>query len=149
MLLEGRAGQAGIKRCPPSQKILGAQVSQSQVGVGNRWLVSAFAVAGRTGVSPGAVRADTQDAARIDARDAPTAGAERVYVDHRNGDLPARLELLVGHMRGAVLDQRDVGARAPHVEADDFGLAKQLAVASRAAHPAGRARQDGSNGLPD
>ena len=73
-------------------------------------------------------------------------------VDHRGGDLPPGLELLVGDVGNPVLDQRDVGAGAAHVEGNDFaqascrparlGFLQQLADVRGGADATRRAGQD-------
>ncbi len=87
-----------------------------QVGDGQR---TAAAVAGRAGVGAGAVGADDQLHA-VEAADRAAAGRDGFDRQHRRDDAHAGLLGLELQLVAAV-EARDVGAGAPHVEAD--GLA--------------------------
>ena len=129
----------------PSQEVVGIEVAEHQVCVGHGWVFSTFAVARRARVCSCAVRPDPKDSPRIDAGDAAPTRTKRVNIDHRDGDLPTTLEFLGGDLRVAVLDQRYVCAGAPHVKADDPGLADQLPRVGGSSHATGWARQNSAH----
>ena len=81
----------------------------------------------RPRVGSGALRADLEQAALIEACDGTAAGADRGEVDHGHGDGQAPLELELGRRADRSRhDDADVGARAAHVECDDVGAAGRL-----------------------
>ena len=142
ILRQGSPGGGGVEAGPAAKEVARIQVPQYQAGIGDGRPLPALAVAGRSGIRPGAFRADVEDTTFIDPRDAASTGAQGVDVDHRGGDLPPGLELLVGDVGNPVLDQRDVGAGAAHVEGDEFGFLQQLADVRGGADASRRAGQD-------
>ncbi len=114
-----------IEARAPAQEARGVEQAQHQVGVGHRRRGAAPAIAGGPRRGARALRADVQDAARVHPRDRPAAGAQGVDVDAGQGH-PARAHRLVaGEVGLSALEQRDVGAGAPHVERDQVALAEQ------------------------
>ena len=141
----GPLGGCRVEAGTSAQEIAGIKVAQRQAGVGYGGPLSAPAVAGRARVRAGAVGANVEDASLVHSGDAAPAGTQGVDVDHRRGDLPSRLELLVGYVGDPVFDQRYVGAGAAHVKGYDFALVQQLPDVSRSADATGRAGKDGSH----
>ncbi len=133
-----RRGGRAVEPPPAAEKALGVEIAQHQIGVGDRRLGAAIAVAGRAGGSTGAQRADMQDAGLIDSGDRAAAGAdagdvEAVERDRVAGDLaPAR------QGRPAGDNQRDVGAGPAHVERDQIARIDQPRRMDAAGHTAGR-----------
>ncbi len=104
----------------------------------------AAAVADRSGPGAGALRADLDQARRVDAGDRAAAGADRVHVDHRHVDRHGVLDLgLVGDRRLGVADQRHVGRGAAHVVGDEVGIAGAPAGVGGGDHARGRAGHHG------
>ena len=82
-------------------------------------LVVAAAVARRARVGAGRLRAVAQRAGLVDPGQRAAAGADRQHLDRREADRVAVLdEPLLRDPLLALVDERDVGARAAHVEAD-------------------------------
>ena len=92
-------------------------------------------------------RADLEQAAGVDVRDGPAARADGVDVEHRRLQRVAVDVHLAGELGLALLDQRDVGRRAAHVEGDEVRVAREDA-GPEAAHDPGRgAGEHGAHGL--
>src|SRR5215510_12856817 len=109
-----------IKLSFPCQEIVRVEEPEHQISVRDRGVCAAFAVAGRPGISPSALRAYVQDTAGIDLGDTTTASAQGLHVDHGHRDLPAGLEFFRGEMRYAAVYQGNVRARATHIKANDL-----------------------------
>ena len=93
--VDRRLGRAPVEPAPPAEKARRVEIAQHQVGVGDRRLGAALAVAGRARNRTGARRADMQDAALVDPRDRAAAGAdagdvEAVERDRVAGDAAVR-----------------------------------------------------------
>ena len=103
----------------------GRQAAEHEVGVGDRGLLAAAAVAGRAGVGARALRPDAQRPAAVDPRDRAAAGADRVDVDHRQAHRQAGDGALHGEvgLAAALGEEERVAARAAHVEAQRGRLA--------------------------
>jgi hypothetical protein len=115
-------GGRPIKAAPAAEKARRIQISEHQIGVGDRRLVAAAPVAGGPGNRAGAFRTDMQNAAGIDPGDRAAAGAdagdvEAVQRDRVTGDAAA-----IYQGRLATGDQRDVGAGSAHVERDQIAF---------------------------
>ena len=121
----------------------GIEIAEQQVRVGDRRLLAAAAVAGRTGVGPGGMWAHAQGPAGVAPGDAAAAGAHRVDVDHRQRERAAADLAAAAHLDAAVERDRHVAGRASHVEPDDVARAGQLGHRRGADGAAGRARQHG------
>ena len=143
----------GIYRCPfiqlnlPAREVVGVEVAEDQLGIGDGRHAAAAAVAHRPGESAGAVGADGHGARLgLDAHQAAAARADRLQVDFRQEVL-----VLVGVAdervgRLAVVDDRDVERGAAHVGGDDVFLAHRGAEEHRrgdARHRAGVEREQG------
>ena len=135
-------GQLAVDRQRAAGERRVADVAEQQVGVGDRRLLVALAVAGRTRHRARAARAHAQRTAGIERRDAAAAGADFRDVDHRNAqqvtvaahqpaaDRHRRADLVFGAAQDlAALDDRRLGRGAAHVERD------HVRVAACARHP--------------
>ena len=109
-----------------AEEVLGTEASEDDVRVGDGRFFSPAAVARGSRLGACAPRADPEGAARIDVRDAASAGADRVHVDHRDEDRVAGDERVAGRRLGdpARRDDADVGARSPDVERDQVLLSR-------------------------
>ena len=88
------------------------------------------------------VRTDAQRTARVTPRDRAAARPDRVDVDHRQRDRPARDLAARALPHAPALDHAHVAGRAAHVEAQEVRLAAGASDERRRCSPAGRARQD-------
>ena len=68
-----------------TEKVVGVDAAEHEVGVGDGRLVAAEPVAGGTGVGAGAARTNPQPAPGIHPGDAAAAGADLHQIDHRRG----------------------------------------------------------------
>ena len=109
-------------------------------------LVVATPVARRPRIGAGRLRAVAQRAGLVDPRERAAAGADREHLDRREADRVAVLdEPLLRHALLALVDERDVGARAAHVEADRVREAaerRDVAAGDRARGDARRGQAD-------
>ena len=119
------------------------QVAEQEVGVGDRRLGAAAPVAGRTRVGARAARTDAQRAAGVAPADRAAAGADRVDVEHRQGERAAADLEPRGLAHAPRVDDTDVARRAAHVEAKGVGLARRLRDVGAAGGAAGRTAQHG------
>ena len=116
-------------------EILGIDPAQQQVGVRHRRLAAAAAVAGGTGIRPGAFRTDLNSAQGVDRGDRPATGADFHHFDDRNFYRqaaalhepvgPVDLET-AGQQRFPIVDQADLRGRAAHIEGQNAVLAQRL-----------------------
>ena len=145
-VLERALRGAGVERHRAADQ-LRAEAAEHDVGVGVRGLVVAALVAGRPGVGTGRLRAVAQRAGSVDPGQRAAAGADRQHLDRREADRVAVLdEPLLRDPLLALVDERDVGARAAHVEADRVLVAAQhrdVAARDRAGGDAGGGEPDG------
>ena len=130
-------GELGVDHHVAVRQRTGADVAQHDVGVGQRGLLAAPAVAGGARPRPCRARADSQAAGRVHVGHAAAAGADLGDVDGRRADqlAPASHQAAAGGQRGAhlvlggivqvpALDQRRLGGGAAHVQGDDVGHAE-------------------------
>ena len=98
-------------------EVPGAEEVQDREGVGEGRALPAASVAGGAGPRPGALRPDLEHPELVDPCDRPAPRADRGDGDGR--DVDRELADHLAHPEGglAVLDHRDVRARAPDVEA--------------------------------
>ena len=104
-----------------AEEIVRAQIAERQIAVGDGGSLAAAPVAGGTGLRAGALRADDEFTEPIDSGQRAAAGAHRVDVDHRQGDVAALDLAAIGDRRFAILDERDIAGGAAHVEGDEIG----------------------------
>jgi hypothetical protein len=130
---------------PAAEEIIGIDASQDEIGVGDR-RVLAPAVTSRAGVGAGASGADAQRPAGIDMGDRAAACPDRMNVDYRKADreIPDRVFVRPADIP---VDQGDIGRRAAHVEADEFGKSGGPGQLERADDAPGRAGESGPDGL--
>ena len=108
------------------QRLVGVEVAEHEVGVGDRRLGAAAPVARGPGLGARRARSDAQRAARVAPADRAAAGADGVDVDHRQRERPPA-DLAPGALaHRAALDDADVARRAAHVEAQQVGLLAAL-----------------------
>ena len=77
------AGALDVEPRAAAKEVGRVQPAQHQVGVGDRGLRAARAVADRARLRARAGRSDREHALRAHARDTPAAGADGVHVEHR------------------------------------------------------------------
>ena len=138
---------------PAPEKVVGVEVAEDEVGVGDGGRGPAEAVADGPGRGARGVGADAQDAG-LDARDRAPAGADLDQVDgldvHRDAAPglepdPVQLELADG-LRAAAGDQGELRGRPAHVEGDEVGVARELAVRRGHEGAGGRSGFDHAHG---
>ena len=137
--LDGRLGQLLAERPVAAQEVVGVEVAEHQVGVGDGRLGATQPVAGRARDGARAGRAHLQAAAHVDGGDAAAARAHRVHVDRRQGVLLAVDDLLLADVHLPVGDDGDVEARAAHVGGHQIGDASGPAQADSQSRPGRRA----------
>ncbi len=134
VLVQGLLSQVPVELGFPRQEIVRVQESEHQIGVRDRGVRAAFAIAGWPGISPSTLWAYMQHTSGIDLGDATTTRSQSLHVDHGHRDLPAGLKFFRGEMRYAVVDEGNVRARAAHIKADDLRQAHLLPIECRPTH---------------
>ena len=118
-------GGSAIKRECAGGKRLRIDAPEGDVGIGDRGLAAAAAVAHGPGVGARALRADADPAERVQPRDRAAARADFDHLGHRDADrqaaapeIPpdARHFELARLLRTAVADEADLRGRSAHVE---------------------------------
>ena len=113
----------------------GVDAPEHRVRVGDRRGIAAPSVADGAGARAGALRADPEQPAGVDTRDAAATRADGVDVDEREMQRHrVRQVLLVRDRRTAVADEGEVEARAAHVAGE------HVVEAGRPAEPGRRNR---------
>ena len=138
-----------------AEEIARVEPSQYEVGVGDRGLRPALAIASWPGIGSGALGPDPQDAAGIYPGDGPATCADFHEVDYWRANwiasaasrpdarLRRRPDLVVlGHAGCAALDQPGFGGRPAHVEGNHLVVAPRLPQMRRCNHPGGRTGLD-------
>ena len=139
MLFDGALRGRWVKGDFAAEEIVRVEPSQYEVGVGDRGLRPALAIADRPGVGSGALGTNPQDAAGIYPGDGPAACADFYEVDYWRADriaraascsdarLRCRPDLVVfGHAGRAALDQPGFGGCPAHVERNHLVVASRL-----------------------
>ena len=129
-----------------TERRVGRDAPEREVGVGDRRLLAAAPVARGAGIGAGRRRAHHQRAARVDAGDAAAARADGVDVDRRQPHREARDRVLRGDRGRAVGNQAHVGARAAHVEAHRVGEPAGTRRLGRGPRAGGRTREQERRG---
>ena len=80
--VDGFAGRLDVELHLTAKKLIRIEAPQQEIGVGNRGLGSAFAIAGGTRIRSGTHRPDLERSRVIHFRDAATAGTDFNRVDH-------------------------------------------------------------------
>ena len=83
VLLDGRGCPLWVEPHLAAEEIVGVEVAEQQVGIGDRRRRAACPVAGRPGIGARAVGTDAQQAQRVDPGDAAAAGTDLDEVDRR------------------------------------------------------------------
>ena len=139
-----RATCSTVDRRVDRQQPLRVEPPEQQIGVGDRRLRAAAAVADRARAGAGAFRPDLDQPGGVDAGDRAAAGADRVHGHHRHMDRHGIFDLdLVGDRRLGVADQRHVGRGAAHVVGDEVVEAGAPARIGGGDDAGGRARHHG------
>ena len=112
-------GPGGIEPNRAARESPGVQKSQHDRGVGHRRFPATACIAGGAGVGGGGVRPDAKTARVVQPRDAAAARSDRVHVDHRHPHREAVDHSLGTQKRFGTRHERDVRARAAHVERDE------------------------------
>ena len=118
-----------------------AHAAEHDQGIGRRGIGAAAPVACRARRGAGALRAAAQHAGAVDRRDGAAAGAHRVNVDGRQGDVVAAQHEAVDELGAATLQHADVAARAADLHGDQVVAAAQAAVVAHGADAGRRAGQ--------
>ncbi len=145
--IDGRFAGGAIEFSLAAEKIIGVEIAEQEIGVGDGRGRAALAIAGRAGDCARAFRADTK-ARRIDPRDRSAAGADAGDVEAAQRDALASEATLGGELCLAACDQRDVGRGAAHVERNKVGNAEQPGGTARTGDAAGWTRQHGRDRQP-
>ena len=128
-------GKVAAQPQPAGQRRLLGQIAAQQIGIRDRRLHAAAAVAGGAGDGAGRARADLQHAA-IDPGDRSAAGADRLDRGDGHHDREvADAAVMRGHDM-AVTDHRDVRAGATHVHGQQVRPPSMAPSAAAAETPA-------------
>ena len=116
---EGAGGERPVERELAAEEECGIEPAEHEVRIGDRRLLAAAPVAGRSRDGACALRPDLEEAAGVDPSDRAAARPDRPRRDARHADREAELELEVGRIeRLALEDHADVAARSAHVECE-------------------------------
>ena len=129
-----------------AEKVIRAQIAQNQIGVGHGWRRAAAAIANGSGIGAGACRPDLQHAAFIDDGDATAARADSANIEHGKRHCVAAHRSFRGETHLAVLDERNVEARAAHVHGDEILITGSRSAENTRHRPARRSRQKRATG---
>ena len=121
-----------------AEESIGVQPAQHDVRVGNGRLGSAAPIRGGAGLGARALRPDVQAVSNIEPRDAARPCTDGVDLDHGQHDGMLRDAAFGGHAQLSAADQRDVGARAAHVHAEQIGPPAGLAETLHGERATGR-----------
>ncbi len=116
--LERSLGPLAVEPDRPAIDPLGVEVAEDQVGVADRGLGAAEAVARRPGDGAGAPRPDLEPTGLVDPRDGAAAGADGLDGDRGQPHGVVAERPLARRLRHAVGDETDVGGGAAHVEGE-------------------------------
>ncbi len=132
-------GACAVDGHAPTQKVVGVQPAEQQVGIGDRQFI-ADAVTDGPGCRTCTSRPHTQRAACIHVRNRATTRTHRVDVDHGQ----PHGKVTNTRIRGAcnlLVNQAHVGGRATHVEADHTCKPRRGSHGLCAHNPSRRTRQ--------
>ena len=145
-VLDAGASRARVQRDLPTEQV-GRNTAEHEVGIGDRGLDAALAVADRSRVGAGRPGADLEGALAGDPGDGPAAGAHRHHVDHRDLGRVGPDRPLGGQRRLAAEHDAHVGRGATTVTGEDLVEPGPPADQGRAQRSGGRTGQDGGDGL--
>ena len=138
--------RALVERHPAAEEVPRVEPAEEEVGVRDRRLRPAAAVAGRARIRSGALRPDAQ-ATRLEPRERAAPRADRVDVDERHQHRQA-LELGLGRDgRLAVDDQAEIERRPAHVDAEQVAPSGRPGERRTADRPADRPGEQRLNRL--
>ena len=144
--LDAGAGGVDVERDLAAEQVR-RDPAEDDVGVGDRDLGAALAVAERAGVGAGRLRADLERALGREPGDRAAAGADGDDVDHRDLRRVGADRALGGQRRLAVDDDGHVGRRAAAVAGQHPVEAGDLGDQRGAERAGGRAGQHGGDRL--
>ena len=84
--MNGLAGGLNIQRHLATQKTVGTQTAEHQVGIGDCCLGATFSIAGGAGLGTGRLRSNLQHAASVDPGNGTASCANGMHVDHWHCD---------------------------------------------------------------
>ena len=116
----GLARLAGVQPDVAAEEVVGRDVAKNDVGISDRGLHVALAVARRTGIGAGALGPDAEQAERVDRRDAAAARADAARVDHLDRDAMLADPALGCRRHLAAPDRAHLEARPAHVDRDQL-----------------------------
>ena len=140
-----------IQRDRTARETIRIDAAKHHVGIGDRRLLAAAAIAGGSRLGAGAVGTDHDAAQRVDPRDRAASRANLHHVDDRNahrnaaafGETIGAGDLEVaGLLRRVIVDQSDLRGRAAHVERQGAIVAATRRDAPRQDDAAGRTAFD-------
>ncbi len=118
-LLDGLRAEGGVDLHVPAQELLRVQPVQQEVGVRDGGLIAPLPVARGPGIRAHGAGPHAEGATLVDPRHAAAARANGLDVGRGEHDGVAVLHVpLVGGLDVPLVREGDVGARAPHVQAD-------------------------------
>ena len=139
-----------VQRYLPTEKLCRIQAPQQKVGVGDCGLGSTLAIAGRTGIGPGAHRANLKLSRLVHSCDTAAAGTNFHGVHHREhhrlSEGVAADMVAVRHLRFAVACKIGFRGRASHVETNYIGVSKRDSGSCRGDEPTHGAGLEHRNG---
>ena len=156
---DGAAGQLGVYGEVAGEQVLGVQVAEQHVGIGDGGVLAAKLVAGRAWERAGTLWADAERAAAVHGGDAAAARANlcQVYggdaedvaaaAQQAMSDADAAADLVLRSLQHlAVLDDGRLGGGASHVESHQVGHTETATEVERAYHASSRAGLDAVDG---
>ena len=135
-----------VECCAATQEVRGIEIAEHEVGVCHSRLSTPSTVAGRAWHGAGALRADMQDAAGIDAANRSTAGTETDDVQAVQCQPMATDASAADQCRLTIHDKANVGAGASHVEGDQVVAVEQLGGVAAAGDATGWPGQHATGG---
>src|SRR5581483_5648243 len=136
-------GELDVERHPATEEEARVEAPEHDVRVGDGRIGPAAAVRGGAGVATGALGADAQESAAVEAGDRAAACADRRHVDERADDRNGPVDVVaLGEGDAAVLDDAYVRACPTHVERDQVWALERLAVMAAGEQAAGEAGED-------
>ena len=123
-------------------------MSQHEMRVGDRCLLTTLAVTRWARISPSTGGTDGEGARFGNAGDRPTASANRIYIEHRESEWPIADLSLSCQTADAILDQADVRRGATDIDADDILVSGGLADKPGPDNTRRRARERRMRGHP-
>ncbi len=145
--LHRRPGGVHVQGQAAGQGEFRLQAAQHHVGVGDRGLGAATAVAGRPRVGAGGLRAYVEQAGLVHPGQGAAAGADGVHVHHGHRHRVGADVAVPGEADVAV-QQRHVRGGAAHVEGHQVIAAQVPAQAAGGVQAAGGAREQQVHGAP-